>query len=127
MSVLSFDNPKKTRSTEEHNKLHSSDCEVSGTYVPNMSEEDNLKWKAKHIKGKDERIEIRKSLGAQVVIVVYKNVREGDWQNGIEGHDNVRISANSKMHMTFEEYKEFTEAIKEAMEILGVEEEKFYG
>ena len=62
MGLLSFDKPKKIRSTEEHNKMFSSDSGISGTYVPNMSKEDQLKWKAKHIKGDDERVEIRKEL-----------------------------------------------------------------
>ena len=63
MGLLSFDKPKKVRSAEEHNKMFSSDSGIAGTYVPNMSKEDQLKWKAKHIKGDDERIEIRKEFG----------------------------------------------------------------
>ena len=47
--LLCFDKPKKVRSTEEHNKTYMSDSGIAGTYVPNMSEEDKNKWKAKHI------------------------------------------------------------------------------
>ena len=86
-----------------------------------MSDEDNNKWKAKYIKFNDERIEIRKSFdGTQVVIVVYKNIIEGDWKNNIKGHKNIKISANSKVHMTFDEYNEFIGAIEEAKQILGI-------
>jgi hypothetical protein len=120
MGILSFEEPKKVRDTKEHNEMYMSDCNVAGTYVPNMSEEDRLKWKAKHIKGSDERIEIKKGFGGtQVVIVVYKNIVKGNWQERIEGHDNVRISVNSKIHMTFEEYEEFKQAIDEAKALLS--------
>lgn len=74
--LLCFDKPKKIRNTKEHNEMYSSDSGVAGTYVPNMSEEDKNKWKAKHIKGEDERIEIRKTInGVQLLIVVYKRER----------------------------------------------------
>lgn len=117
--ILNFEQPKKSRSTEDHNKLYISDCEVDGTFVPNMSKEDNSRWKAKHIKGKDERVEIRKCFGGtQAVIVVYKNELKGNWREGVEGHKNIRISANSKIHMDLQEYKEFLQAIEEAFEIL---------
>jgi hypothetical protein len=62
MSVLSWDKPKKARSTAEHNARNSSDTGVDGTYVPNMSEKDRLRWKAKLVTGQDPRIEIRKTV-----------------------------------------------------------------
>jgi hypothetical protein len=121
MSVLSFEKPEKLRPTEEHNNMHVSDSGIAGTYVPNMSNEDMKKWKAKHIKGEDERIEIRKSFGgAQALIIVYKKSKKGDWRNRVEGHEHVRISANNKIHMTFDEFNEFLEAMDEAFDILGI-------
>jgi hypothetical protein len=79
--LLSFEQPKKIRPTKEHNEMYSSDSGVAGTYVPNMSDEDRKRWKGKHIKGEDERIEIRKSLsGVQLLIVVYKNIRFTEWK-----------------------------------------------
>jgi hypothetical protein len=60
-SILSWDEPKKSRPTEEHNETFVADGAPPGTYVPNMSEEDKEKWKAKQIGGKDPRIEIRKT------------------------------------------------------------------
>lgn len=113
MSLLSFEKPKKVLKTDEHNKIYSSDSNIAGTYVPNMSYNDTLKWKAKHIKGKDERIEIRKTFDcAQMLIVVYKSIADT--------HDNVQMSSNGKVHMTFELFDEFSTAISEAKEILGV-------
>jgi hypothetical protein len=74
MSILSFEQPKKLRPQEEHNKMYSSEAKAANSYVPNMSIEDENKWKAKHIKGENERIEIRKTLhGVNLVIVVRKN------------------------------------------------------
>ncbi|WP_064199086.1 hypothetical protein [Brevibacillus brevis] len=109
MSILSWDKPKKLRNTEEHNKLHSSDCGVAGTFVPNMSDEDNRKWKAKHVKGEDERVEIRKEFinyksWSQVLITVR--------------NDGVVISMNGKTGMNNDTYDEFKQAIEEARQVL---------
>jgi hypothetical protein len=124
--MIDFDKPKKVRTTEEHNNMFSSDSGVAGTYVPNMSIEDQKKWKGKHIKGDDERIEIRKTIGGtQLLIVVYKNTRFTDWKvnqdEWYKNHNNVRMSMNGKLDMTFKEYDEFIEVINEAKEILKVE------
>ena len=143
--ILNFEKPKKVRSTEEHNNLFSSDCGVAGTFVPNMSKEDELKWKAKHIGGDDERIEIRKTLGgAQVLIIVYKEPyhptyphypetrytdssyhvnmakykeRQKEWY---KRHENIKISMNGKVDMTLEEYADLREAISEARLLLDI-------
>lgn len=115
--LLDFDKPKKIRSNEEHNEMYSSDCDVPGTYVPNMGKEDMLKWKAKHIKGDNERVEIRKTVRgisnyAQMVIIIYKN-HEG------KGPEIV-ISTNSKLGFSPSGYKELTQAIDEARSILEI-------
>jgi putative sporulation protein YyaC len=107
-SVLSFEEPKKLRETTEHNNMYVSDSGVAGTYVPNMSEEDRLKWKAKHIKGENERVEIRKGFkGTQVVIIVYKD-------------EHIQMSANNKIHMDFTEFNKLKIAINEAKHLMGV-------
>ena len=144
MGLLSFDKPKKVRTTEEHNKMFSSDCGVAGTYVPNMSKEDELKWKAKHIKGDDERVEIRKEFGgANLVVIVYKNQYnppfpdspsmkkyntpeyEKEYKRYRERlkkyytkHNEIKISSNGTMDITWEDWRELQDAIKEAFEIL---------
>lgn len=143
--ILSFDKPKKIRSTEEHNKMYSSDCGVAGTYVPNMSEDDRLKWKAKHIKGNDERIEIRKELGgANLLVVVYKDSyippcpkypdvrynhpdydklyseykeKERDYRNS---HNEIKISTNGKMDISWKGWEELQQAILEAKMLMNV-------
>ena len=118
MGLIYFGEIKKIRSTEEHNELYTSDCNVAGTYVPNMSMEDNCKWKGKHIKGSDERVEIRRSIyGTQVVIIVYKKPLDKGRGNR---HENIQISANSKIHLNLSDYEEFKNVIEEAKSILGI-------
>jgi hypothetical protein len=124
--VLIFEVPKKLRSAEKHNEMFQSDSGIVGTYVPNMSNEDMNLWKAKHIKGDDERIEIRKTIeGVQLLIVVYKKSKVVKWNKGNCNHDeynkrhgNVRMSMNGKLDMSMDDYWDLTEAVKEAMEIL---------
>jgi len=143
--LLTFDKPKKVLSTEKHNKRFQSDSGVAGTYVPNMSEEDKNKWKAKHITGTDERIEIRKTIGcSQLLIIVYKKAyqpsypefpeydgggKDAYWEdaNNIyrvqrtaweKRHQDVRISMNGKLDLTWDDFWDIQEAVKEAFEIL---------
>ncbi|HPI82924.1 MAG TPA: hypothetical protein PK122_06885 [Candidatus Paceibacterota bacterium] len=143
MGLLSFDKPKKIHSTEEHNKMFPSDSGISGTYVPNMSKEDQLKWKAKHIKGDDERVEIRKEFGgANLVVIVYKNPYDPPYpeypsrkygtpqyeeeykkykeaeKEYYKKHDQIKISSNGTMNISWEDWRELQDAIKEAFEIL---------
>lgn len=148
MSLLSFEIPKKVRSTEDHNKIYSSDSGVEGTYVPNMSEEDRCKWKAKHIKGENERIEIRKGIGGvQLVIIVYKEpFKYGqvepeepkyNWDNynketyeeyskkaeayreWFKGYyDDIKISMNGSLSISNKEFEEINKVILEAKEFM---------
>lgn len=124
MSLIDFNKPQKVRTTEVHNQMHSSDSGVAGTYVPNMSEADKNKWRGIHIKGTDERIEIRKTIGGtQLLVIIYKNVRFTDWRTNrdewTKSHNNVRMSMNGKLDMTFDEYDEMVKVIDEAKEILN--------
>lgn len=140
--ILSFDKTKKIRSTEEHNKMYMSEA-VTGTYVSNMSETDKKKFHAKHIKGENERIEIRVEIGGvNCNIFVFKesfnpkypNYPEADpyekeypaqkekydidvkkWQNR---HQDIMISMNGKMDITYIEWTNIITAIEEARGIL---------
>ena len=49
MGLLCWDKPKRARATKDHNEMHQADGAPPGTYVPNMSEADRLKWKAKKV------------------------------------------------------------------------------
>ena len=123
MNILSWDKPKKKMPVEEWKKI-SADGAPPGVYTPNMSQEDMFKWKAKHIKGDDERVEIRKSFhwtnnkpypnqvnySAQMLIVIRKAPKNDQ--------PEVLISTNGKMGMTLETCFDMNEAIKEAIEVL---------
>jgi len=126
--ILNFDKPQKLHTAEEHNKMYSSDSGIAGTYVPNMSKEDQNKWKAKRIGGADERIEIRKTInGVQLLIVVYKhpyhpvqpkypqNFNRVEWN---KRHEDIQISMNGKLDMQYDEYLEMDTAIREALMLL---------
>lgn len=118
MAVLDFDKPKKLRPFNEHADYYSSDTNIAGTYVPNMSEDDRLKWKAKHIQGADPRVEIRKTVvgketgekyghSAQVLLIVRSDF-------------SVTMSANSRMIFGLVEWGELLKAVKEARDLLGL-------
>ena len=92
--------------TEQHNEYYASDSGIAGTYVPNMSPEDKLKWKAKHINGKDHRVEIRKTIGGtQLLIVVHD-----DWK--------VDLSANGKLVFDTGSWLDLKNAVDEAKIVL---------
>jgi hypothetical protein len=127
--ILSFDKPKKVLPTKEHNKRYSSDSGVAGTYVPNMSTEDMLKWKAKQIGGDDPRIEIRKTVkgidpafagrfnrghcSAQMVLIVRPK--------------SVIFSSNGRAVLSNDTWLELQQAVKEAQLILFAETKKKKG
>jgi len=113
MNILSFDKPKKLCSTEQHNEDHQSDSGIAGTYVSNMSEADKLAWKAKHIKGADPRVEIRKTLSseqgyAQVLLMVRTS--------------GVVMSANGRMVFSIRDWHDLQHAVVEAAEVLQTKE-----
>jgi len=109
--VLTWDVPKKAIPKEEWKK-QSFDGGPAGGYVPNMSYLDRLKWKAKHINGDDQRVEIRKTFeetGAQVLAIVRKSSKD---------RPELTISTNSKIGMSLSDWFDFNEAVKEAIEKL---------
>jgi len=125
LGYINWEKPKKVRTTEEHNKTFSSDCEADGTYVPNMSKEDARMWKGKHInKGKrNARVELRKTFDqcdsyAQVLIVVPK---EGfNPEKTLSHNGNIRISTNGKIEMTFADMRIMNNVIEEARLMIAI-------
>ena len=114
MTHISWEKPKKAVPHAEHAEKHQSDSGIPGTYVPNMSQEDRFKWKGRHIKtGKDQRVEIRKTLstGANhcdlLVVVRYKG----------PGLD-VTISGNNKQHYDASDYLDLIRVVQEAYTLL---------
>ena len=127
MNILNFDKPKKVLSTEKHNKEYSSDSGIDGTYVSNMSKEDKLKWKGKHIKGDIERIEIRtEEPKTNLLVIVYKNPQIESWGDvryGLHYNDpyQIKMSMNGQSKWTMEQWSILHLAVNEAKEILGIE------
>lgn len=127
-ALLSFEKPKKVRSTEEHNKTFASEAPAVGTYVPNMSVKDMRKWKAKKIGGTDRRIEIRKSIEGFDPIIEQTRKKRG-YSNGRSKQPNcsaqilmivrpdcsVVMSANGRMAFGSPEWNQLQEAYKEAI------------
>jgi hypothetical protein len=123
--ILDFEKPQKIRSTDKHNEMFSSDSGVAGTYVPNMSEDDTKKFKAKHITGDHERVEIRVSMGVNVVIIVYKKPYPVKWDYTKQDeyrkrHLDIQFSVNGKLDITFDQWSNINQAIEEAKQILGI-------
>lgn len=71
MKILIWDKPKKNRSTAEWENI-SFDGGPKGGYVPNMSEEDEQRWKAKLVGTKTgyHQIEIRKKAGDSLMTII---------------------------------------------------------
>lgn len=72
--ILRWDVPKKVKTVEQWRESYGFDGGPAGGYMPNMSEADQLSWKAK-ITGKKlgyPQVEIRKTTerGRQVAIIV---------------------------------------------------------
>jgi len=112
MGILCFDKPKKVRSTEEHNEMFQSDSGIAGTYVPNMSKDDAVKWKAKHVKGEHERIEIKKTIGGvNLNIFVYKEAYQPkypdyqydsqDWRTKMNDYYNRHMNVDERQNKFF--------------------------
>jgi len=126
--ILSFDKPRKLRLTEEHNREHQSDAYVDGTFVPNMSEKDMAKWKAKRIGGDDPRVEIRKTVEGDDPVLKSKLASRG-WESRYAGHcaaqllvivrpKGVVMSANGRMVFDNKTFAELAEAVAEAQAAL---------
>ena len=125
MSILDWNRPKKVMTTEERNKI-SADGAPPGVYVPNMSEEDNQRWKAKLIGGPNRRVEIRKNIVGEWRESKYKTFggRKDRSRNCaqllcIVDEHSVRISANGTLDFEGSEFGYFMLAVQEARQALS--------
>jgi hypothetical protein len=106
MGVLRWDKPVRAMTDEEWRAI-SADSAPPGVYVPNMSQADRLAWKARAIRGKDTRVEIRKSTQATQVLII---VRRGP---------QVRMSMNGPAEFTVTEWYELGRVVAEAAAVLS--------
>lgn len=105
MILLSWEEPPQQRSPTAHADTFQSDTGIPGTFVPNMSVEDQQRWKAKLIGGKDPRVEVRKRFGVALGVIVVR-------------YDRVTLSFNGKAEMTATTWTELQQAINEAQQEL---------
>ncbi len=140
MTVLMWDEPKKKLNKADWAKSFQFEDGPTGGYVPNMSETDSLRWKAK-ITGTKlgyPQVEIRKTCGSQMTVIVnlgdgynYKSYRaEFDsyeqsnpfymlrTPRGTFGK-NIHVALNGPAVLTFDEMAEMQQAISEARDKLN--------
>ena len=123
MSLINWDKPKKIRPTKEHNKMYSSDCDVDGTYVPNMSRGDEKKWKGilKTHKDKTRQVELRKTFeSAQLLIIVGDGYGYDYKYYKRDPKFDMHVSMNGPLQLTFDQFNEIYQVVREAQDKLKV-------
>lgn len=104
--LLMWERPARKDPPDVHHRRHSADNAPPGAYVPNMSEADRLKWRARRVRGNDPRVEIRKGTenGSSLLMVVRA--------------DSTTISMSNKLVFDEDTWQEFCRARDEAATIL---------
>lgn len=128
MTILSWDKPAQVVSKEEW-ASNQADSAPPGTYVPNMSEEDVRRWKAKRVgfKAGHPQIEIRKDTTVIVVSLhggyKYRHYGRttGSWPGPSTEGINLHIATAGPIQWTWQEWTECQEAIAEAKAVLEKE------
>lgn len=126
MGILMWDKPKKVKSKEEWANDGGFEDGPTGGYIPNMSDADQARWKAKLVGTKTgfPQVEIRKTTkGAQMLIIVnlgagynykyYKAVPDKSWGSSTKGI-NLHVALNGPAQMTFQDMDEMYQAVQEA-------------
>lgn len=127
MTLLNFDKPKKVKIDGGF------DGGPEGGFIPQMSDTDAKRWKAKAFNlGKEgARIELRKTFGSSQVFIIValdgwdlaaKNEHRraptrSNWHTDTRGL-NVRMSMNGPLLLTFEHFAEIDQIVKEAHDYL---------
>lgn len=106
MPILRWDKPKQVMSQDEWSSI-AADSAPPGVYTPNMSQEDQLAWKAKFVRrvGDLSSVEIRKRAKSLMLIRVFKNF--------------ILISANGTIELTDADFTDLCLAVAEAREKLN--------
>jgi hypothetical protein len=119
MSILSWAKPPRAMPAEEW-KAISADSAPPGVYVPNMSDEDAYRWRAKKIGGQDPRVEIRKTVTGQV-----RKRKYGEYATYaqilliVRPDGSVNVSMNGTADFSRTESDEMFAAVAEAREVLA--------
>lgn len=105
MPILSWERPQRLRTHAEHVREYQSDSGIDGTYVPNMSREDQERWKATKKGGQDPRVEIRKTIGGTRVLLIVRL-------------QTVRMSMNGTAVFTDPDWFDMMNVVIEARDVL---------
>lgn len=124
MPILDWNKPSKLMDNGERERHYGFDGGPPGGYVPNMSDKDSAKWKAKLVghKSGHPQVEIRKTAGdTQILAIVclgdgykYKHYSPENTK-GV----NIHLSLNGPAQISFEEMTELHEAVAEGREFLA--------
>ena len=133
-NVLCWEKPKKVMSKEEW-AGNQADSAPPGTYMPNMSDEDRAKWKAKLVGQKVgfPQVEIRKDSTVIIVSLTGYKYKHYDTRRSQENLTKARkydknasfadwpvihFASAGPMQMTYQELDELQAAISEALGFL---------
>lgn len=133
-SVLSWEKPKQVMSKDVWAEF-SADGAPPGSFVSNMSPEDNLKWKARLVGQMTgfPQVEIRRD--STVVVVSLKGykykqynlrqsqenldkARKWDREQDVANWPTIHIASAGATMLTLEQFNEFKQAIDEAFQFL---------
>ena len=120
--ILFWGKPKKTMTKEEREESFASDSGIPGTYVPNMSDSDVKKWKAKLVGHKSGHPQVEISKDNTVIIIAYYGYKYKHYKPEDTKEINVHISSSGPIQWSFEDYDNFQKTIKEAMVVLNKKE-----
>ena len=118
MGIIMWKKPRKARSSKDHIEMHQSDCEVPGTYVPNMSNDDMKRWKGKVVGTRvgHPQIEVRKYPFVMILSnggYKYKYYTREKTENIV-----FHLSTSGAIQFTADELDEFGKVIEEMKEKL---------
>ena len=116
--VLIWTKPEKIMTEKERREEGNSDSEILGTYMPNMSGEDQKAWKAKltGYRAGHPQVEIRKDTSVIIIALhgyKYKHYTPEDTRDYA-----IHISSAGPIQWTSKELDEFQVAIAEAKAVL---------
>ncbi len=135
MSILSWEKPNQVNTKDKWLEI-SADGAPPGVFTPNMSHEDNLKWKARLVGHKVgyPQVEIRRDSTVIIVSLTgykYKqyNLRQTeenlakarmfDHDENFTNWPTIHIASAGATMLTFDQFTEFKQAIDEAFEFLS--------
>jgi len=119
MGIIMWDKPKKMMTEKTRQKRFQSDCDIPGTYFPNMSLEDRKRWKGKVV-GKttgSPQVEIRKNTFV-IIVSLGGGYKYKYYSRDKTKRTNIHIGASGPIQLTFKEWEEMKYVVDEATQVL---------